>query len=450
MRLDADFEASLHAALAAPGVRRPPSDWPPFRLPVAVRETLVAAAQLPDGCPDAVVAHYTRKLPALLVQQLFVADDPGARLLWRPLGPARLPRFAAALGGLGEHAPFVLAGLEDSLAAHVAAAPLFARTLFGSGMPLLGAFPIERQTMAADLAAGRDPDEVIDLRLSGNLIHELCQGRPRDDRAALRPPPPWPLLEAAALHLGLAARPAHMFPDTAAEAVPGVAMFVLIGAGLERLFGARALWQLLDGDPLETSFGAAAVPLAVAGWQAWLRRRQPPFVADALDAEAWIKLADRARAGEIALPAGDPLTLAPLVPDFLGEAARTPWADLPWSAQEPALADEAMVPIGVRSLFLVNVLAPNLQTHPDELPGERLILDVDACRRGAAPRSHGVCGGPAWWIFPPPQARNLRARGARIVVVERARRAEISRIAERLLELCAGGEDLASEVVLFL
>ncbi len=425
-RLDARFTAALERALALSAVRHPPVAWPRFRLPVAVRETLVAADGFPGGCPEPVIAYYTEKLPALLVQQLFVAEDPAARLLWRRLDHARLPRFAAAVAGIRRLAPHVVAGLDEALSS--SPAELFARTLFGSGMPLLGAFPVERETMAADLAAGVDPDDVIDLRLSGNLVHEICHGRPRDDLGA---PPPWTLLEAAALHLGMRARHAHVFPEVAAEAIPGVAMFVLVGVGLERLFGAPALWGLLDGEPLAARFGAAAGPLAAAGWEAWLARRQPPFVADALDAESWIKLADLARAGGTAT---------------LAEAGRRPWRELPWSAGEPTAADRAMVSEGVRALFLVNVLAPNLQTHPAELPGETFTLDVEACRLAAAPRRAGVFGEPAWWIFPPPLARRLERRGIRRVVVTGARRDNAALAAERILELCAGKQQLSEEV----
>src|SRR5262249_44944343 len=163
-----------------------------------------------------------------------------------------------------------------------------------------------------------------DRRLSGNLVHELCHGRPQ---AA-----PWTILEAAALYLGALARPEHIFPDEPGEAIPGVSLFVLIGEALARILGPAWLGAALLGRP-----GAGA--LAEAGWQKWRRERTAPFVVDALDWEAWVKLADFGRA---AAPAGD---------DLLGAAVRRPWSELPWFAEEPTDADREMVATGVRALF---------------------------------------------------------------------------------------------------
>ena len=68
-------------------------------------------------------------------------------------------------------------------------------------------------------------------------MHELCHGL---SRPLHRPPPPWMVLEAAAITLGRLAWPRHVFPDLPGEAVPGVSLFVLVGECLARLFGRKA------------------------------------------------------------------------------------------------------------------------------------------------------------------------------------------------------------------
>lgn len=410
-RLEAAFDGSVAEALAGRDAR----GWR-FAMPPAIRETLIAAAGR-GAAPERAVEYYTSRMPRLLVSQL-VADEPAARLLWRPLG--EVPRLRAALAALC--AIVRDAGLDPETMFGDAprgttVAEIFRPTFFASGMPLLGAFPIERQVIDADLAAGCDPDAVIDLRLSGNLVHEVCHGSWREQAG---PPPPWMLLEAAALHLGMTARPEHFFPEVPAEAVPGVSLFGLAGQGLARVLGRRALWSLIAGVSLEDAVGAAAAPLADAGWEAWIARQEPPFVNDALDAETWIKVADAARAGRC-------LSLA--------SAEGLPWSELPWSAQEPDAGDVEMVATGVRALFQVNVLAPNFQTHPSPPPGGRLELDTESCRIAAAPRPDGVFAEPARWLYPPNLARALRRRGARRVIVDGATRAKAPAIAEALLAL---------------
>src|SRR5207253_2111597 len=181
------------------------------------------------------------------------------------------------------------------LTARPSAALLASRALLGSGLPMLGAYPREREALAAELEQGVEPHAALDLRLSGNLVHELSHGLARECSG---PPAPWLVLEAAALHLGATAFPRHAYPEVPGEAVPGISLFVLAGEGLSRLFGQRALRQLLvDAADLSDVFGPrASAALRTAGWQDWLRRREPPFARDASDAIAWVKLADASRA----------------------------------------------------------------------------------------------------------------------------------------------------------
>jgi hypothetical protein len=297
-------------------------------------------------------------------------------------------------------------------------AKLVEPALFGSGMPIVGAMPADREVMAADLALGRSFDEVIDLRLSGNVMHELCHGLQRETE---RPPPPWTIVEAAALHLQSVARPAHIFPDVPGEAVPGVAGFVLVGAALARMFGRERLWSVLTGASAIEAFGeGVGEALERRGWDAWLRGRhaEAPFVVDADDAFDWVECADAARSCR-------------------------------WRDEPPGDEDLGMIDHAVRVLFQVNVIAPTYQTHPSDPPSARVEIDLHAGRIAAAVRPEGVAGEPARWVFPPPLARRLEERGARRVIVERAVRGRIAEIVRELKDLVGGGDGaLPPEVVL--
>ena len=252
------LEARFARAFAAAGKAPRDATWPLPALPPSLRESLVAAARR-DACPDAVVAHYCERMPALLVDQLRPDDAPRA-LLRRPLVLARLPRLRAALDGL--YAALAGAAVDaraltgassptELLAARPTAAALYAHTLFGSGLPLLGVYPADRSALAAELET-RDADDVVDLRLSSHLVHELCHGPARECDG---PPAPWLVAEAAATHLGAAARAAHLFPEEPGEALRGVSLFVLVGDVLARRFGRAALWGVALGTATTELFG---------------------------------------------------------------------------------------------------------------------------------------------------------------------------------------------------
>jgi hypothetical protein len=402
-----------------------PSGWPPLAIPGALLSTLLEAAQR-DACPEAAVDYYTRKMPALLVEQQR-RDDRARELLWRPIGHA--PRLREALDGLYrtlrdeaiDPAAFTGApSAEELLRARPTVAALYAHSLFGSGLPLLGAYPAERAAYDGELDG--DWDAVIDLRLSGNLVHELCHGPASAPATA-----PWMILESAAITLGVAARPAHIFPDEPGEAVPGVSLFVCLGSALARRWGRGALFRLLLGAPLaEVAGERAAAALTACAWQDWLRRREPPFAVHALSALEWIKLA------ELSPPPGD---------DLLGRAAATPWRELPWWREEAfsvAEIDEMLT-----SLCQVNVMAPTFRTQPAE-PG-RLFIDVEACRIATEKRPASIFAEPAFWLVPPPMARRLWERGARRVRIDGVTRAERGRAAQALFEWVLANRALPAE-----
>jgi hypothetical protein len=433
----AQLEARFDRALAGAGAAPRDASWPHARLPPSLRESLVAAAQR-DACPEAVVAHYCDRMPALLVDQLR-PDDPPRALLRRPLVLARLPRLRQALDGLFAALrdtaidPLALVGAvspDALIAARPTAAALYAHTLFGSGLPLLGAYPTDRPTLAAALDGG-DADDVLDLRLSSHLVHELCHGPSRECDG---PPAPWMIAEAAATHLGAAARPAHLFPDEPGEALRGVSLFVLVGEVLARRFGRTALWRIALGRSTVELFGPrVAAALDRAAWDDWRARQEAPFARDALGALAWCKLIDAARADD-----------AP----SLAAAAQRPWRTLPWWSDDASDADRALLPRAVAALFQVNAMAPEFSTVPSEPPQARLWLDVEGCVLAAAPRGDGVFAEPAWWLFPPPLARRLAERGATRVRIDGATRTRRAAVAAALVELCDGTSALPSLVEL--
>jgi hypothetical protein len=418
--LDARFAETVAGAAR-------PAGWPPFALPGSIAATLEEAARR-EACPPPVVDYYTRRMPAMLVEQQTPADETRARL-WRELGKA--PRLRAALEGL--YRALAEEGIDarrflgahsagELLAARPSVAALYARTMFGSGLPLLGAWPAERELLAREL----DDEDSIDRRLSGNLVHELCHG---PAAAHAERPTPWMIAEAAALTLGARAFARHLFPEEPGEAVPGVSLFVCLGSALRRRF--PGFLRILDGAPLSERVGeAAARALEAAAWQDWLARREPPFARDALSAMAWIKLAEAPLSGE----------------DLLARAAATPWSELSWWRESNFSLEEVEEAVG--ALFQVNRMAPTFQTHPDELPGGRLWLDVAACTLSAERRSDGVFAEPAWWLVPPPMARRLWERGARRLRVDGARREDRRAIAAALFELAQDNQPLPEEPVL--
>jgi hypothetical protein len=432
-KLEAQYDATLRAELARPGTRALPDGFPRPRLPPAMRETIAAAADLAD--PSALADFYCERMPRMLIDQLVRGSDAAGALLWMPIDGERAPRLRAGLRGIGE--ALAAEGLRadtwrDPLAGQPCAARLASETLLGSGLPMVGAYPAERDALALELEAGADAHERLDLRLSGNLVHEICHG-PRRECAG--PPGPWLLLEAAALHLGATAFPRHVHPEVAGESIPGVAPFVLMGGALARIFGRRALWSLNGGTGIESAFGArAGRALTVAGWQEWLRRPEPPFARDASRAVGWIKLADAAR-GESPIAALidraaclDPLAAARDLPDLLDAAAEVPWTELPWWAQGVGPGDVELARSGVRAMFQVDVIAGTFQTHPHR--PSRLHLDAEACLLTRDRASHGVGPGePPQWVVPPPLCRRLAGSGtARLSV--RSGRELLARILE--------------------
>jgi hypothetical protein len=410
------YDSTLRAELAAPGTRPLPDGFPRPRLPAVLRQSIVAASELAD--PGQLADFYCERMPRMLVDQILRGDDKGSRLLWMEIDPGRTPRLTAALRGIASslHAEGLppLPGLRDLLERRTCAARLAAGTLLGSGLPLVNAYPAHREAFAQELEAGADPQELLDWRLSGNLAHEICHGPRRDRR-----PAPWLVLEAAAIHLGATAFPRHVVPRIAGEAVPGLALFAVVGEALARLFGRKALWRLCLGESIEDALGdRPGRILTAAGWQEWMLKPEPPFARDASRFVPWVKLADATRGPSPMAPlidraaSLDPARSARELPDLLQAAEAVPWPELPWWHEDPTGADAHMARAAVAGMFSVDVLEGTFQTHPHR-PG-RLHLDAEDCLlwRDRDPRGVGA-GEPARWIVPPPLCRRLRERGWR-------------------------------------
>ena len=430
--LEARYDATLRAGMSAPGTRPLREGFPVPRLPAALRESIVAAAELAD--PSALEDFYCERMPRMLVEQILRGEDRAGPLLWTEIDPERTPRLREALRGIRDACKpeGLRAGLLENpsalLEGPTCAARLASGTQLGSGLPMVGAYPAERAVIDSDLASGADPQAVLDLRLSGNLVHEICHGPPRPCEG---PPAPWLLVEAAALHLGATAFPRHALPDVPGEAIPGVAPFVLVGEALARLFGRAALWRLASGASIDELFGpAAGRSLTAAGWQEWLRRREAPFARDATAAVGWVKLADAARGKSPLSPeieraaALDPLRAARDLPDLLRAAEALPWPELPWWHEDPTEADAAMARSAVAAMFHIDVLEGSFQTHPYH--PARIHLDVEACLLARDRDPHGAGPGePAVWIVPPPLCRRLRERGFASCSVEGSAHGEL-------------------------
>ena len=464
-----EFDRAISKALAQ---RHAPRSW---RLPPILARSISDGKVLhgADAWLPGFVDYYCRQMPTVAVEQALdgsaagelrraplVRDSDGKLVDMPELGRA-LAGLYAALGDAGLDARAHLGAPTPAalLAARPSLLALQAGTLLGAGLPMVGAYPAERELIAREIAEGNPPFAVADLRLAGNLVHELCHGRARESDeldASNSSAAPWMILEAAALHLGAHACTAHVFPTRPGEAVPGVSLFVLLGAALARRVGRRALWSLLvEPTSLPAVFGwRGAIALEVAAAQDLLLRRAPPFARDPLAAERWVRLLDAALGSSPLDNLIDDLAQRPAhesathAPNLLDAAARVPWSELPWWREEPSPADEELARFAVLGLFQEHRLAPTFQTWPSELPSGRATLNVSECLLFAGRRATGVFAEPATWLYPPPLCRALAERDVKQVAITGCRREDASRIAQRLLALANGRERLPSVVEL--
>ncbi len=428
----------------------------PGEAPPLVEATLREARRLTgdEALHARLDAWYRGQQPALRRQQLETDAWPAAALLHRPLTPARAPRLCAALDALAATlsahglSPQHHLGAPDAaalLAARPTLAALYAPSCFGPGVPMLGAGLTEQTRLAQALAAGADPDALIDLQLAPTLVHELCHG---PAGATQGPPAPWMVVEAAAALLGWRADPRHLLPQVPDEALPAAAPFLLLGQELADRFGEGPLLALLSSPRPFAAWEALAGPvaaraLALAEWQDWLTRGEPPLYPDGLRVPAWSKLLDAASAPSPLTPLlaqaadawerGAPL---PALPILLDAAAATPWAALPAWSRAPSDRHGRRVDSALAALMQVHRWDGAFTTAPADPPDGLVHLDVSTARLHVARRPDGVWNEPAAAPFPPPLARRLADRGVTQVTLTGVSRLDVPRAAAILRGLC--------------
>ena len=325
-----------------------------------------------------------------------VEDDPAiAALLRRPL----TPRLRAALLTL----PGDLPDAPDLLTLHD-------RSWFAGSHPPPGLSAWQRPDLLARLAAGVDPDLLIDRHLAAWALHTTCRGPARGWAGGW---PCWTLQEAAVTHVHRRAAPEHLFPDTPGGALPGMRHFAMIGAYLSLWLGEEATTRLAlqATGPHDVWGERVGHLLSTADLQAWLNRGGAALGPAWSDPFAWLKLLAAALFGGPALPADPSAEL----PDLLAAAAALDWHALPVSRREEDPSDALQA--AVAAMFAEDITLRALHAAPSDPPGGELVLDVEACTLSARPRAHLQYTEPARWLVPPSWAADLRRRGLRRLVL---------------------------------
>jgi hypothetical protein len=384
-------------------------------LPPGMLEALAIAGALRGTGID---PHYLETMPAQLAVQLRGRGCPEERLFSHRLDLARLPRLRDALdrlfalvsdAGVSCAATLGAATPDELISARPTLADLYAGCHFGRSMPMLYAYPGD---LADDAWGGRGPDELIDARYVGPLVHELSHLEPVDPDLV---PAPANLHEALAAWIGSEAWPEQVFPrDGGEDGLPGAPWFAAAGAFVVRRIGAaeavRAQAGALD---LRGPLGARCVEaLRCYGWLDFLESGAPHLLGDAFHPERWWKLIDlhRDRAQARRFHAELVVPLLERVPNA-GERLRAPWDSaldaLPWPElpawrDAPSGEDEALALRAVRALHVRTERRGRsfraARTHP---PGP-LDLDLKECSLRAPWGSSDAIGAPPRHPYPPP------------------------------------------------
>jgi len=383
-------------------------------LPPGMLEALTIAGLLRGDAAD---PHYLEAMPGQLACQLRGRGGAEERLFSARLDLRRLPRLREALERLfalvadaGVPCGVALGATTPDrlIAARPSLADLYAGCHFGRSMPMLYAYPGD---LADDAWRGRGPDELIDARYVGPLLHELSHLHPLDPDLV---PAPANLHEALAAWIGSEAWPEQVFPAPGGEdAIPGAPWFAALGGFLALRIGAsdaiRAQAGALD---LRRPLGAPCVEaLRCYGWLAFLETGAPHLMTDAFHPERWWKIIDLHR---------DPCLLRSFHSDLVEPLLRslpppgTPlcarwdaaldalaWAELPAWRDAPTAADDALAQRAVRALHVRTEMAGRSFRTVRASPPGALELDLQGCLLEAPWPDHDAAFAPPRHPYPP-------------------------------------------------
>ena len=258
-RLEVAEEGFVLTAIARPPELADPAIPPGFA-------RVLARSIAHDRTSDlaaAILAHYTRAMPARRAEQLALP------IFHAPLDWERLPRLSAAIDCLD--AILVDAGVPPIHRAPTLAT-LYERTYYGRLMPLLYG--------DAHLQRDGEPHAIIDRYLVAPLVHELCHLGPE------RPPIDPPHLDEC-IGGWLAIHVHGAFGED--DAIYGAPWLAQVGQAVARTFGIRAVVRAHAGlEPLPAWFTREAEQL---GWRDWTARRSLHLLADTMDPGPWVALA---------------------------------------------------------------------------------------------------------------------------------------------------------------
>jgi hypothetical protein len=394
-------------------------------LPAGMLEALTIAGVLRGDAAD---THYLETMPRQLAAQLRGRGEPEQRLFSARLDLRRLPRLSDGLerlfalvadAGVSCRSALGAATPADLIAARPSLADLYAGCHFGRSMPMLYAYPGD---LAEAAWRGRGPDELIDARYVGPLLHELSHLHPLDPDLV---PAPANLHEALAAWIGSEAWPEQVFPAPGGEdAIPGAPWFAALGGFVALRIGPRETIRAQAGAlDLRGPLGAqCAEALRCYGWLQFLETGAPHFLADAFHPERWWKLVDLHRdprlarsfqAGQVeSLLRSVPAPGAPLRARWDAALDALPWAELPAWHDVPAAADEALALRAVRALHVrTEVAGRSFRTVRVDPPGA-LVLDVQGCLLRAPWPDPDAALAPPLHPYPPSLCAAISRSGA--------------------------------------
>lgn len=448
------LHARALAEAAPPGLPDGPLPQPPSPFLRAWLSAVLPWASEAHGARA--LAHYADECPRAWIQR-FYGSPPVVQALVR-LPVAQIPPIVAALRRMFEGAAragvaqlWGCASADELLAAHSRVLDLHAVAFFGCCQPMVSLGAAEQAALEGCAAQGWTAEALLERRLAGHLVHELAHGPARGWEGG---PGSFMLHEAAAAVVNLGCAAGHVLADRPGEPVLGLSRALVLGQALVDDLGEDAVWRLAltatgPGDVIGDRAGAA---LTAADWQVWARSERASFMPPHHDMLRWAKLYDVARADLLpALRALGPVVTpeqALALPDLLREAEAVPWTDMPaWHGPERS-TDVASVQTGVRALFTMQRLQPDLQAVPSDPPGGQITLEVAACAMRVGARVDDPHGLAAEWRFPPARCRGLLGRGARRVTVLGALWEQRAQVTDRLLDLCEGTNRLPEQVTI--